>query len=188
MIGWTLGPLDVPNRQKAVEEIYHKYKRLMFATAGKFTTNSEDQEDIVQTVLERLVKIFSVSDPSKCYISVGYIVYMVRGVSIDLLRKQGREAERCTYMDEEQLGEIAATEAPLEELLFPSERVERLRAVWLRLSAQDRILLEGRYILDRSDKELAAIMGCQTDSVRIKMSRARQRIMKLLQEGDKDSE
>lgn len=188
MIGWTLGALGAPNRQKAVEEIYHKYKRLMFATAGKFTTNLEDQEDIVQTVLERLVKIFSVSDPSKCCISAGYIVYMVRGVSFDLLRKQGREAERYTYMDEEQLTEIEATDDSLEDLFFPSERVERLRAVWPQLPAQDRILLEGRYMLDRSDKELATILGCQTGSIRMKMSRARQRATKLLKEGGKDGE
>lgn len=45
--------------KQSVEEIYQKYKRLMFSTAGKYTKNLADQEDIVQTSLERLIKILS---------------------------------------------------------------------------------------------------------------------------------
>lgn len=58
MFGWILGVLEEPSRPPNMEEIYLEYKKLMYATARKFTSNVEDQKDIVQTAMERLIKFF----------------------------------------------------------------------------------------------------------------------------------
>lgn len=47
---------------------------------------------------------------------------------------------------------------------------------------EERVLLEGKYLLHRSDAELAEILGCQTDSVRMKLTRARRTALKMLRE------
>lgn len=182
LIAWTLSISDESNTQKVIEELYLKYKRLMFATAKKFTTNIEDQEDIVQTALERLVKIFLGNGPSKGYISAGYIVYMIRNISIDFLRKQAKEAEHYTTVEDEQLAELAKTNGTLEDLLLPSDQADRLLAIWPQLSPEDRIILEGRYILDLTDRELANILKCKSSSIRMKLTRARRKAIKLLSE------
>lgn len=186
LIVWTFGASHKPNSQKKVEELYSKYKRLMFATAGKFTANMDDQEDIVQTVLEQLVKIFSENTASKRCISAGYIVFMVRSAAIDLLRKQSREAQHSFGVEDDKFAELAGTTETLEELLLPSDSADRLQAIWPELSHEDQLLLEGRYMLDRTDQELADILNCKLSSIRMKLTRARRRAIKLLSERKSD--
>lgn len=182
MIAWTFGISNEPSSQEKVEEIYLKYKRLMFATAGKFTANIEDQEDIVQNVLERLVKMFSGNAASTCCISAGYIVSMVRSAAIDFLRKQSQEAQHYFNVEDDKLAEMAKTTETLEELLLPSDSADRLWTIWPELSREDQIVLEGRYILNQTDRELANILKCKPSSIRMKLTRARRRAIKLLSE------
>lgn len=183
LVAWTFGiPPSEPNSQETVEELYLKYKRLMFATAGKFTANIEDQEDIVQAVLERLVKMFSDNRASACCISAGYIVSMVRSIAIDFLRKQSQEAQHYINVENEQLAEMAKTTETVEDLLLPSDSADRLWAIWPELSCEDQIILEGRYILNQTDQELANILKCKPSSIRMKLTRARRRAIKLLSE------
>ena len=42
--------------QQYMEGLYHQFKRLMFATAGKYAADPADREDLVQSALVRLVK------------------------------------------------------------------------------------------------------------------------------------
>ena len=44
---------------------------------------------------------------------------------------------------------------------------------WADVPESDRMLLEGRYLLEMSDAELARIFHCKPSSIRMKMSRAR---------------
>lgn len=180
MLGWTFDTQERPECLPDIEEIYEKYKRLMYATAGKFTSNVEDQKDIVQTALERLIKIFSVPRPEKCCISARYIVFTVRSVSVDFLRKQSRETGHCVSMEDDLLSKAVSIDRPLENLLLAADHAERLRDIWPRLTLEGQILLEGKYILCLTDEELAATLNCKTSSVRMKLTRARRQAMKLL--------
>lgn len=182
MLGSVFGGKEAPNNQLDIEEIFIKYQRLMYNTAGKFAKNAEDQKDIVQTAMERLLKIFSASGPKNRCISAGYIVFVVRSVSIDFLRKQGREAKHLISMDDAQLAEVESIDSSLENLLMSSDSAERLWKVWPRLPAEDRILLEGKYILGYTDSELAVLLDCKSSSIRMKLTRARRRAAQLLSE------
>lgn len=182
LFGWILGVLEEPSQPPNVEEIYLEYKKLMYATARKFTSNVEDQKDIVQTAMERLIKIFSVPRPEKRCISGGYIVFTIRSVAIDFLRKQGRETERCISIEDDQLKNIAATDSSLDEQLLSLSSAEQLWSIWSQLSPEDRILLEGRHVLGYTSEELATVLDCKASSVRMKLTRARRRAAKLLSE------
>lgn len=182
MFGWILGVLEEPSQPPNVEEIYLEYKKLMYATARKFTSNVEDQKDIVQTAMERLIKIFSVPRPERRCISGGYIVFTIRSVAIDFLRKQGREAEHCISIEDDQLKNTAATDSSLDEQLLSLNSAEQLWSIWSQLSPEDRILLEGRHVLGYTSEELATVLDCKASSVRMKLTRARRRAAKLLSE------
>lgn len=182
LLGWAFGTLEEFASQPNIEEIYLKYKRLMYATASRFTQNTEDQKDIVQMALERLIKIFSAPGVNKRCISAGYIVFTIRSVSIDFLRKQSREMEHCISIEDDRLAEITTTEASMDDLLLRSDSDKELWGLWSKLSAEDRILLEGKHILDLTDEELANILKCKTASIRMKLTRARRRAAKLLSE------
>ncbi len=185
MITWMAGVSDTPNGEDFVIQMYNRYKNLMFSTAQKYTANIADQEDIVQTSLERLIRIFSNMQPSKRCISATYVVYTVRSVSIDLLRKQGKDIEHCISLADNSLDEVESTSEPLDNFFALSEQAAQLKRVLSMLPAEERILLNGKYILNQTDKELAAILGCKPSSVRMKLTRARKRAMKLLQGKDR---
>ncbi len=185
MITWMAGVSDAPNGEDFVIQMYNQYKNLMFSTAQKYTANIADQEDIVQTSLERLIRIFSNMQPSKRCISATYVVYTVRSVSIDLLRKQGKDIEHCISLADNSLDEVESTSEPLDNFFALSEQAAQLKRVLSMLPAEERILLNGKYILNQTDKELAAILGCKPSSVRMKLTRARKRAMKLLQGKDR---
>ena len=64
------------------------------------------------------------------------------------------------------------------------EEKELLVQIWGSLSEEDRLLLEGKYILGYHDDELATMLGCRKDSVRMKLTRARRRaFQRMLKEG-----
>lgn len=148
-----------------VEEIYQKYERLMFVIAGKYTKNPTDQEDIVQAALERLINILSAPSPNRRCISTGYIVSVVRSISIDLLRKQEREAAYCISLDSDQIEQIPGTDEMVDNLVLLSAQAEQLWKIWPLLPSEDRFLLEGKYMLGYSDQQLAASLNCNPNSI-----------------------
>lgn len=182
MLGWVFGSSEAPNNQLEIEEIFTKYERLMFCTAAKFTKNVEDQKDIVQTAMERLLRITSAPGVRKRCLSAGYIVFTIRSVSIDFLRKQSRETAHCINIDDDQLAQIPSADHPLEELLQSSDTAQQLWSIWPQLPIEDQILLEGKYILDYTAQELANTLGCKSSSIRMKLTRARRRAARLLSE------
>ena len=65
-----------------------------------------------------------------------------------------------------------------------AERGKRLADALRRLAETDRILLEGKYLLEYSDETLAKQLGCRPASVRAKLTRARRRAFQLLKGED----
>lgn len=168
--------------QQYMEGLYHQFKRLMFATAGKYAADPDDREDLVQSALVRLVKKLPTLRTMERCAQASYIVFTVRSVAIDALRKSGRQLQGAS-LEEEALQ--VPDEAPtMDEYLLARERVDRLRAIWPRLGEEDRLLLEGKYLRECSDRELAQLLGCQVDSIRMKLTRARRRALRWMTEGE----
>ena len=65
-----------------------------------------------------------------------------------------------------------------EENLILTEQKHAFIKIWQELEQEDRFLLEGRYILRYTDRELAEEIGCQPNSVRMKLTRARRKVLK----------
>ncbi len=171
-----VGPPDL-------EAVYLKYRRLMYATAGRFTQDPEDRQDVVQAAMERLLRIFSGPEAAGRQVSAGYVVAAVRSAAVDLLRRRAREVRHSVSLDTDLLADQALGDASLDDLLLRSLRAERLWAVWPELSEQDRLLLEGKYLLEMDDLELSRLLACEPDSVRMMLTRARRRALALLTQG-----
>ena len=82
---------------------------------------------------------------------------------------------------------MAIPEPSLDKRIMLAEQKERLMQIWSSLPEEDRLLLEGKYILGYTDAELADMLGCKKSSVRMKLTRARRRAFQLMteEEGDK---
>ena len=75
-----------------------------------------------------------------------------------------------------------------EDILLSNEFSDAFAEVFDSLPEEDRLLLRGKYELDLDDAELAALLGCAPNSIRMKLTRARRRAVAHLLEGDYFSE
>lgn len=169
--------------QAFIEQIYHKFNRLMFSVARRYHSNPHDQEDVVQNTTEKLmqrINTLRMLDPPAL---PSYITYTARSVAVDLLRSQKRLQKHVVCVEPES---FALLEGPsIDAGLLAAERSQQLKNAWRSLSEEDQLLLEGKYIWEYSDEVLAVDFHCKASSIRMKLTRARRRALQCLSEEGK---
>lgn len=160
----------IADDQAFLTQLYIDFHRLMFFTAGKYTGNPYDQEEIVQTSLLKMVKNISrLRQLDRCALP-SFIVILTRNTAINYMK---HEAVVSRYNAPEIIGDSLDPSPTPEEFAINGENRRLIQCIWPRLSESDRILLEGKYILGLSDAELSELVGCKASSVRMKLTRAR---------------
>lgn len=164
--------------------LYNEYQRLMYYTARKYCSDINDCEEVVQEVVLKLINKIPLLRTLEEKALAGYVSVAVRNTAITWLRKQAREHKMFVNWPEE-ASEIPDTDLGIEESLILKEKKASMLEIWDLMSEEDRFLLEGRYILQYSDNELAEMIGCKASSLRMKMSRVRRKALKLMTERDR---
>ena len=132
--------------------LYDEFKPIMFATAGKYMNNSSDREDLVQACLLKLIEKVDTLRGKNRNVLCSYIVYTIKNTAINHLKHQS----------------------------IVNAHTNQLYKVWDQLSDEDRNLLEGKYILDQTDNQLATQFHCKPSSIRMKLTRARRKALQLI--------
>lgn len=161
-------------------QLYQNYNRLMFFVAKRYVSDDTASEDIVQESLEKLIKKVETIRPMERCVLAGYIVSTVRNTAINYLKFEGKRKTHQSSLEDWQESEKLSGKYSLDDLLILTEEKSKLQMIWPSLSKEDQLLLEGKYILGYSDSELALQLGCRSDSVRMKMTRARRRAFDLM--------
>lgn len=159
--------------------LYTKYENLLFYTAQKYISERGSVEDVVQESLVKLHEKKRTIKPMPEIVLASYIRSTVRNTAINILKSAGYEEDRqisteniIDVMDEHALS--------LDTLMQISRYRELLSKIWPELSKEEQFLLEGKYILGYSDRELSTELCCQPSSVRMKLTRARRHALSIL--------
>lgn len=187
MLALLTAAIENPDDREFMTQFYLEYERLMYATVRKRLTDLEAAKDIVQECVIRLIpKISFLRWQTRC-INASYVVSTVRNITINYMRKQGRTDDRCCSLENQNKQDIAMPGPSLEERILLEEQKEHLIQIWSSLHEEEQLLLEGKYILGYKDAELADMLGCKKNSIRMKLTRARRRAFQLMteEEGDK---
>jgi len=182
---WLIESLENPDDRKFIDDLYGSFKWLMFKTARRYVSTLPDQEDIVHDAIERLIRrADTLRERPRCVLP-RYVVYTVRSAAVDLLRRRKRWEARVVPLDEDMsVWTMASGNEPLDAVLIAEELRARLWEIWPRLPEEDQLLLEGKYVWELSDRELAEDVGCKPDSIRMKLTRARRRAYRYITEGE----
>lgn len=184
--------LQDPDDKKYIIWIYEEFQNLMFYTAKKYISDQTTCEDIVQECFLKLIQKNDVIRGKERCILAGYIVSLTRNISINHLKRESVRRKHTVELDEETVNEIPASELSMEELLLAKEKFSRISLALNKLSEMERILLEGKYVLQYSDEELAEQLDCKPNSIRMRLTRARRHALSILSEmdweGDDDDE
>lgn len=178
MIAFICSALESPDDQEYMIHIYLKYERLMYKTAGKYASNRQDCEDIVQESIARLIqKIDYLRRIERCVLP-SYLVSTVKNTSINYLKQRALlEKYRDSFTGGPETQAFDVTD--FAQLIHHKTQISEM---WEQLSPEIRFLLEGKYILGYSDLELAEYLECRPNSIRMKLTRARRKALEILKQ------
>lgn len=138
--------IDDPQDRWKFEQLYTKYKDLMYYTACKILRNDRDAEDAVHDAFLAIVKHIEKISAVECPKTRAYVVTIAENKAIDLYRKKQRHPT----------GELMEETAGLSVEYDGDDELGRCMA---KLPARYRQFLLLRYDHDYTVKEVAQMMG-----------------------------
>ena len=172
--------IDGPEDHDIITEFYVQHKMLLYREAWKYLSVQQDVEDIV---LETFVRIIDHMEKFRTLLPHERVLYakaIVRNLSF-ILQKRNSLISMVPYEDVDTYLMVEEEELP-ENVVSKELQLAYIRKVWAQIPGEDRLILEQKYVLDWSDKELAATLGIQASSVRMKLTRAKRKVIVLLKE------
>lgn len=153
------------------EEVFEEHYQMAYRTAYGVLGNSQDAEDVVQTIFLRLIRQKLPPDLKKN--ARGYLYRAAVNLSLDTLQK-GRRHVLMADADE--------FEAPSsEEASEVSEDLHRrLYQAIAKLSPGAAHILILRYVHNYSDAQIATLLGTSRGTIAVSLYRSRRRLRKLM--------
>ena len=161
MLVYYLQMLDTPEEKIRFEQIYLKYRGLMYHVADSILHDRQEAEDAVHNAFLRILKKVSKFQNTPAKDLAPQIVVIARNEAISLLRKR-KDTDPL-----EDWGGFAET----------AEEVSDYHALvdtFTRLPQTYRAAMEMKLLLGYSDGEIAAKLGLSKKAVSVRISRGRQ--------------
>ncbi len=169
--------LDTEQEREFFQKLYREHRNQMYYMALKIVKNESDAEDMVHetflTLTEHLMGMIE-NPPKKNW---NFILTILKHKCYNLLKKKKKEFEK-----KEELESIL--ESTMEKLDERMERLEKKELVMklirdMKTSYQEVLLLQ--YYHDKSNAEIAEILGETQDNIRHISMRAKRKMHKMLE-------
>jgi RNA polymerase sigma-70 factor (ECF subfamily) len=163
----------------AFNEVVQAYRKRILGTIARLIARPDDVEDVGQEVFLRLY--FSLDQLRSPEVFEPWLYRLTVNAAYDYLRKQRRRQEsRMSDLSEQQVmmaDAVAGTKLDHEERRRQQLR-ETMDALLGSVSEEDRILLTLKEVEGLSLKELEAIYNINENALKVRLFRARQRVLK----------
>ncbi len=166
----------------AFNQIVAAYRKRILGTIGRLIGRPEDVEDVAQEAFLRLY--FSLDQLRTPDVFEPWLYRLTVNASYDYLRRQRRRREsRMADLSEQQvlMADAAASGSQNIEDNRRAQARELALSLLAAVSEQDRILLTLKEVEGLSLKELSAIYRVSEGVVKVRLFRARQRVLKAYQ-------
>jgi RNA polymerase sigma-70 factor, ECF subfamily len=164
----------------AYNEVVTAYRKRILGTIARLIGRPEDVEDVAQEVFLRLY--FSLDQLRTPEVFEPWLYRLTVNAAYDYLRRQRRRREsRMADLSEQQVtlaDATAGTKRDNEEQRRKKVR-ELVDTLLGAVSEQDRILLSLKEIEGLSLKELEKVYGVNENALKVRLFRARQRVLKV---------
>jgi RNA polymerase sigma-70 factor (ECF subfamily) len=171
----------------AFNQVVSAYRKRIFGTVARLIGRPEDVEDVAQEVFLRLYH--SLDQLRTPEVFEPWLYRLTVNASYDYLRKQRRRSEsRMADLSEEQvmMADAAAGGKNNTDEQRRKQARELVDSLLGSVSAEDRILLLLKEVEGRSIKELEQIYGVKENALKVRLFRARQRVLKAFENSKKD--
>lgn len=175
-----LAVLDSEDERAKMTDIYETHKAAMLRYALSITTNKELAEDAVHNAFMSIIthkeKYFQLS----CMDLRACIVIIVKNKCIDLKRQQSRRA--YDQLDDME-NTLESSDMPVEDQVVLDDEYSALRKCLTALDETSRLVLEMKFVLGMTYKEIGVELGMTANHVDTKIMRAKAKVRKLIAEG-----
>lgn len=171
MLSTSMEIRPAPAESPDLESLFRDYNRLVYRTAYRLTGNSADAEDVLQTVFLRLSSRDLHAQPLDH--AEGYLRRAAVNASLDLIRQRrvaGSHSDALLDLQPAPPGDIP------EHRLAVQQTVAWLRGAVGEMSQQAAEIFALRFFEDRSNAEIAEIIGSTTNTVAVTLHRSRERL------------
>ena len=170
----------------AYSQLVQAYRKRILGTIARLIGRPEDVEDVGQEVFLRLY--FSLDQLRTPEVFEPWLYRLTVNAAYDYLRRQRRRNEaRMADLSEQQVvlaDAVASSKRDNEEQRHKRTR-ELVEILMSAVSEQDRILLTLKEIEGLSLKELEKVYGVNENALKVRLFRARQRILKVFEASER---
>jgi len=163
----------------AFNQVVLAYRKRILGTISRLIGRPEDVEDVAQEVFVRLY--YSLDQLRTAEVFEPWLYRLTVNASYDYLRRARRRSEsRMADLSEQQVmmaDSLAGGKQEVEERQKSQVR-EFIDALFRHVSEEDRLLLTLKEVEGLSLKELEQIYGVNENALKVRLFRARQRVLK----------
>lgn len=164
---------------QAFNQVVQAYRKRILGTVSRLIGRPEEVEDVAQEVFLRLY--FSLDQLRAPDMFEPWLYRLTVNAAYDYLRKQKRRPEsRMADLSEQQviLADAAAGGRKRSDEVKATGIREFVQALLSEVSEEDRLLLTLKEVEGLSLKELEKIYGVNENALKVRLFRARQRVLK----------
>ncbi len=165
----------------AFNEVVLAYRKRTLGTIARLISRPEDVEDVGQEVFLRLY--FSLDQLRTAEVFEPWLYRLTVNASYDYLRKQRRRMEsRMSDLSEQQviMADASAGTKTDHDARQRRQLTETVNAMLSTVSEADRILLTLKEVEGLSLKELEKVYKVKENALKVRLFRARQRVLKAM--------
>lgn len=168
----------IEGNTNAFSVLVNQYKDLVFTLAYKMLKNKEEAEEVSQ---DTFIKIFNSLNKFKGESKFSTWIYKITyNTCLDKLKKSKKE-NNVVYIEDFNEHQVKTIENILESI-DEKERNQKIQECLLLLLSEEAFLLTLYYFDDQSIEEIAKVIDCNANNVKIKLYRTRKKIASILKE------
>lgn len=162
---------------KKLENLYLKYKRIMYNISYGILHDYQLAQDAVQMSFIKIIENIKKIDEVDCNKTKAFVVIICRNISINIYNK--RKHNSALPIDEiEEL--LSDNSSDLEEQLINIESLSLLKEKIKAIYEPYADIITLKYIFDYSEKEISKILDISEKNVRVRLHRAKNSLIKLI--------
>lgn len=156
--------------------LYYDYNRLIYYEVRSIAGASDDIEDLVQETLARLIGKVQLLERLDQKRLAAYIAETAKNVARNHLRRK-----REPVVPAEDFRNIPDTGESVEEQVIGGLNLQGMEKLWDGLPEDTRTLFRMKYFLHMTNEEIGRALGIKPESVRMRISRARRKVLASLE-------
>ena len=179
MIPFCILAIENDDDREFMAELFLRYQRLLYNEIYEILKNLWNTEDVLQATLVKLIDKISELRKKEEAKLVSYMVVAARNNTYNFLRAQKKSAQ-VSFEEYSGQENSASADRQIESGMIAKEEIEEMVRRWSQLDERSKHLLEGKYILGKSDEALAEELSINPASVRMALTRARQNAYQII--------